>query len=272
MGQFDGQVVYITGIARGQGRNHAIRFAREGAAIVGLDIAGPVADHTTYPAATAEDLEETVRLVEEAGGKILARQGDIRDLAFQEQLVADGVQQFGRLDHVIANAGILTWGLTWELSEAQFTDVLDVNVTGTWKTLRATIPALLAGERRSQSIVIVSSVAGLKAMPVQASYSASKFALTGMAQTVAKELAPHRIRVNSIHPYAVDTPMGVGDSSAMRVFTEMGEYTRYFISMMDDYPVATLDDISDAVLYLMSPQSRAITGMQMPIDMGNSKV
>ncbi|MGV9858577.1 mycofactocin-coupled SDR family oxidoreductase [Gordonia sp. NPDC003425] len=271
MGQYDGQVVYITGIARGQGRNHAIRYAREGAAVIGLDIAAPVTDHATYPPTTAADLAETVRLVEEAGGKILARQGDIRDLAFQEQLVADGVAQFGHLDHVVANAGILTWGLSWELSENQFTDVIDVNVNGTWKTLRATIPALLDGDTTGRSIVVVSSVAGLKAMPVQASYSASKFALTGLAQTVAKELAPRRIRVNSIHPYAVDTPMGVADSSALKIF-EMSEYTRYFISMMDHFPVASLDDVSDAVLFLTSPHARAITGTQFEIDMGNSKV
>ncbi|NED59533.1 SDR family NAD(P)-dependent oxidoreductase, partial [Streptomyces sp. SID10244] len=128
MGQFDGKVVYITGIARGQGRNHALRFAREGAAIIGLDIAGPVAEHATYPSATTDDFAETIRLVEEAGGKILARQGDTRDLAFQQELVADGVEQFGGLDHVIANAGILTWGKVWELSEEQFTDVVDVNL------------------------------------------------------------------------------------------------------------------------------------------------
>ncbi|HCS57275.1 MAG TPA: NAD(P)-dependent oxidoreductase [Gordonia polyisoprenivorans] len=271
MGQFDGKVVYITGIARGQGRNHALRFAREGASIIGLDIAGEVADHITYPASTPDDLAETIRLVEEAGGKILARQGDTRDLAFQEELVADGVRQFGRLDHVIANAGILSWGLTWELSEHEFTDVLDVNVVGTWKTLRATIPPLLETDAENRSIVIISSVAGLKAMPVQAAYSASKYALTGLAQTTAKELAPRRVRVNSIHPYAVNTPMGIADTSAMKIF-EMGEYTRYFISMMDHFPVASLDDISDAVLYLTSPQARAVTGSQFQIDMGNSKV
>ncbi|GAA1479841.1 Rv0687 family mycofactocin-dependent SDR oxidoreductase [Gordonia sinesedis] len=271
MGSFDGKVVYITGIARGQGRNHAVRFAREGASIVGLDIAGPVAEHTTYPAAGPDDLAETERLVKAEGGEILARQVDIRDLAAQEQLVADGVERFGGLHGVVANAGILTWGLSWELTEDQFTDVIDVNLTGTWKTLRATIPALLATEGPG-SIVIISSVAGLKAMPVQASYSASKFGLTGLAQTVAKELAPRHIRVNSVHPYAVNTPMGVGDSAAMNVFSNMPEYTRHFISMLDDYPVASLDEVSDAVLFLASDAARAITGSVFQLDMGHSKV
>ena len=271
MGTFDGKVVYITGIARGQGRNHALRFAREGASVIGMDIAAPVADHTTYPSATEDDFAETVRLVEEAGGKILARIGDTRDLAFQEQLVADGVREFGgRLDVVVANAGILTWGMSWELSEEQFTDVVDVNLVGTWKTLRASIPAMLDA-RNGGSIIIISSVAGLKAMPVQSSYSASKHGLVGLAQSVAKELGPKRIRVNSVHPYAVDTPMGVADTEAFRVF-EMPWAQRHLASMMDHYPVATTDDISDAVLYLASDHAKAVTGSTFQIDMGHSHV
>lgn len=270
MGQFDGKVVYITGIARGQGRNHALRFAREGASIIGLDIAGRVADHTTYPPATAEDLAETVQLVEEAGGKILARQGDVRDLAFQQELVADGIAQFGGLDFVVVNAGVLTWGLSWEMSEEQFTDVIDVNLVGAWKTLRATLPSMIEA-KNGGSVVIVSSVAGLKAMPVQASYSASKYGLTGLAQVVAKEVAPYRIRVNSIHPYAVNTPMGVADTSAMDVFSNE-RFTRFFPSMMDYNPVAEPDEISDAILYLCSDAAKSLTGVQLPIDMGHSKV
>ncbi|NLG48107.1 mycofactocin-coupled SDR family oxidoreductase [Gordonia sp. (in: high G+C Gram-positive bacteria)] len=266
MGQFDGQVVYITGIARGQGRNHAIRFAREGAAIIGMDIADRVADHMTYPPATSDDLAETVRLVEEAGGKILARQGDTRDLAFQQQLIADGVEQFGRLDHVIANAGILTWGLTWEMTEEQFTDVVDVNLVGTWKTLKASIPAMLEAGNGG-SIVIISSCAGIKAMPVQASYSSSKFGLRGLAQTAAKELGPEKIRVNTVHPYAVHTPMGLEDAEAIKAFQNWG---RHFPSMMDHYPVASVDDLTDAVFYLST--AAAVTGSELEIDMGATKV
>lgn len=270
MGQFDGKVVYITGIARGQGRNHAIRFAREGAAIVGLDIAGPVIDHATYPAATAEDLAETIRLVEGAGGKILARQGDTRDLAAQQQLVNDAVEQFGRLDHVVANAGVLTWGAVWELTEEQFTDVVDINLVGAWKTLKAAVPAMLEAGNGG-SITIISSVAGLKAMPLQASYTASKHGLVGLTQTAAKELGHHRIRVNSVHPYAVDTPMGVADTEAHRIFGI--EWVQpHLRSMLDHHPVASLDEISDAVLYLASDSARGITGAEFQIDMGHSKV
>lgn len=266
MGQFDGQVVYITGIARGQGRNHAIRFAREGAAVIGMDIADRVADHTTYPPATADDLAETVRLVEAEGGAILARRGDTRDLAFQQQLVTDGVERFGRLDHVVANAGILSWGLTWEQTEDQFTDVIDVNLVGTWKTLKAAIPAMLESGNGG-SITVVSSCAGLKAMPAQAGYSSSKFALRGLTQTVAKELGDKRIRVNSVHPYAVHTPMGVEDPSAFAAFEAWG---RHFPSMMDHYPVASVDDLSDAVVYLAT--AKAVTGAEFQIDMGSAKV
>lgn len=270
MGMFDGKVVYITGIARGQGRNHALRFAREGASVIGLDIAGPVADHTTYPSATADDLAETVRLVEESGGKILARQGDTRDLKFQQQLVADGLEQFGHIDHVVANAGVLTWGPVWELTEDQFTDVVDVNLVGTWKTLRATIPSMIEA-RSGGSITVISSVAGLKAMPLQASYAASKFGLRGLAQTAAKELGQYRIRVNTVHPYAVDTPMGVADTEAFKAF-ETPWAARHFPSLLDYHPVASVDEISDAVLYLASDGAKSITGAEFQIDMGHSKV
>ncbi len=266
MGTFDGQVVYITGIARGQGRNHAIRFAREGASIIGMDIAGKIADHMTYPHATADDFAETVRLVEAEGGKILARQGDTRDLAFQQQLVADGVEQFGRLDHVVANAGALTWGLTWEQTEEQFNDLIDINLVGTWKTLKASIPAMLEAGNGG-SITLISSVAGLKAMPAQVGYAASKFGIRGITQTAAKELGDKNIRVNSVHPYAVMTPMGVEDTSAMQAFRD---HNRHFPSLMDHYPVASLDDLSDAVLYLAT--AKAVTAAEFQIDMGSSKV
>lgn len=266
MGQFDGQVVYITGIARGQGRNHAIRFAREGASIIGLDIAGPVAQHATYNPATPEDLAETVRLVQAEGGRIIARQGDVRNLAFQEDLLNDGVAEFGRLDHVVANAGLLTWGLVWELTEDQFSDVIDVNLVGTWKTLKAAIPHMLENPDGG-SITIMSSVAGLKAMPVQASYSASKFGLRGLAQTAAKELGAKKIRVNTVHPYAVNTEMGIGDKSAIKAFQEWG---MHFPSLLGHYPVASLDDLTDAVIYLAT--AKAVTGAEFQIDMGHSKV
>lgn len=267
MGDFDGKVVYITGIARGQGRSHAIRFAEEGAAVIGLDVCQAVTA-TGYPPATAEDLEETVRLVKAAGGNILARQADTRDLVAQQQLVADGVAQFGRLDHVIANAGVLTWGGVTELRESQFTDVIDINVNGTWKTLKATIPAMIEAGNGG-SIVIISSVAGIKSMPMQASYSASKHALVGLAHTTAKELGEHRIRVNTVHPYGVDTPMCLEDTDALAVF-EMPQYKAHFEPILTG--MAKPVDITDSVMFLCSPKAKFITASSIEVDMGATKV
>lgn len=267
MGDFDGKVVYITGIARGQGRSHAIRFAEEGAAVIGLDVCQAVTA-TGYPPATAEDLEETVRLVKAAGGNILARQADTRDLVAQQQLVADGVAQFGRLDYVIANAGVLTWGGVTELRESQFTDVIDINVNGTWKTLKATIPAMIEAGNGG-SIVIISSVAGIKSMPMQASYSASKHALVGLAHTTAKELGEHRIRVNTVHPYGVDTPMCLEDTDALAVF-EMPQYKAHFEPILTG--MAKPVDITDSVMFLCSPKAKFITASSIEVDMGATKV
>ena len=135
MGDFDGKVVYITGVARGQGRKHAIRFAREGARIIGLDLCDSPSEYVKYRAATEDDLATTIERVEAEGGEILAEVGDVRDLAFQQALVARGLERFGgRLDVVIANAGICNWGKVWELDEQQWQDTLDINLTGYWKT------------------------------------------------------------------------------------------------------------------------------------------
>src|SRR6516165_11734936 len=142
-GSLEGRVAFITGAARGQGRAHAIRLAQEGADIIAIDICGPVSPSITYPMPTAEDLQETVRGVEGAGRKILARQVDIRDGAALRQVVADGVEQFARLDILVANAGVLSWGRLWELSDEQWDTVIDVNLSGTWRTLRAVIPAMI---------------------------------------------------------------------------------------------------------------------------------
>src|SRR5699024_23620 len=144
MGEFDGKVVFITGVARGQGRKHAIRFAREGAKIIGLDLCAAPSEHIKYPAATEADLATTIERVEAEGGAIFAEVGDVRDLAFQQDVVARVVERFGvRLDVVIANAGIGNWGKVWELDEQQWNDTIDINLTGYWKTLKASIPVML---------------------------------------------------------------------------------------------------------------------------------
>ena len=196
----EGRVAFVTGAARGQGRAYAVRLAQEGADVIISDICASVSQTIPYPGATPDDLAETVRLIEAEGRKVLARQVDIRDDAAVRTLVADGVEQFGRLDVLVANAGVLSWGRLWELTDEQWNSVIDVNLTGTWRTLRAVIPAMIEAGNGG-SIIIVSSSGGLKATPGNGHYAASKHGLTAMTNTLALELGEYSIRVNSIHPY-----------------------------------------------------------------------
>jgi SDR family mycofactocin-dependent oxidoreductase len=200
MGDLEGRVAFVTGAARGQGRAYAVRLAQEGADVIISDICAPVSQTIPYPGATPDDLAETVRLIEAEGRKVLARQVDIRDDAAVRTLVADGIEQFGRLDILVANAGVLSWGRLWELSDEQWNSVIDVNLTGTWRTLRAVIPAMIEAGNGG-SIIIVSSAGGLKATPGNGHYAASKHGLTSLTNTLALELGEYSIRVNSIHPY-----------------------------------------------------------------------
>ncbi|MCK0093785.1 mycofactocin-coupled SDR family oxidoreductase [Rhodococcus sp. HNM0563] len=270
MGEFDGKVVFITGIARGQGRSHALRFAREGASIIGIDVAKSVTDYATYEQATEDDFHETVRLVEEVGGKIVARIGDVRDSAALKSVVDEGVAQFGRLDVVVANAGICTWNRFWEMPDDQFEELIDINLTGVFKTLKAAAPAMIEAGNGG-SIIVVSSVAGLKAMPGQINYAAAKFGLVGITQAAAKELGEFNIRVNSIHPYGVNTPMGT-DVAVLKLFEKHPSWGPNFVPILTEKPIADPDDISDAVLFLASDRAKTITGSQMALDQGNSKV
>lgn len=270
MGEFDGKVVFITGIARGQGRNHALRFVKEGASVIGVDVAKPVSQYVTYEQADEDDLAETVRLVEEAGGKILARVADVRDSAALQAVVDEGVEQFGRLDIVVANAGICSWNLFWEMPDEQFEELIDINLTGVFKTLKAATPAMIEAGNGG-SIIVVSSVAGLKAMPGQINYAAAKFGLVGITQAAAKELGEYRIRVNSIHPYGVNTPMGT-DLSVLKLFEKHPSWGPNFAPILTEKPIADPDDTSDAVLFLASDRAKTITGSQMALDQGNSKV
>jgi SDR family mycofactocin-dependent oxidoreductase len=262
-----GRVAFITGAARGQGRAHAARLAREGADIIALDICAPVSDSISYPAATPEDLAETVRAVEAEGRKVLARAVDIRDDAAVRQLVADGVEQFGRLDILVANAGVLSWGRIWELSDEQWNSVIDVNLTGTFHTLRAAIPAMIEAGNGG-SIVVVSSSAGLKATPGNGHYSASKHGLTGLTNSLAIELAEFGIRVNSIHPYSIDTPM-VEPDLMMQVFGKHPHYIHSFGPMpLQPKGFMAASEVSDVVAWLVGDGSATLTGAQIPVDKG----
>ncbi|MEM6104826.1 mycofactocin-coupled SDR family oxidoreductase [Mycobacterium sp. 050272] len=269
-GSLQGRVAFVTGAARAQGRAHAVRLAREGADIIALDICASVSDTVTYPPATPEDLGETVRLVEAEGRKILARAGDIRDDPTVRQLVADGVEQFGRLDVVVANAGVLGWGRVWELTDEQWDTVIGVNLTGTWRTLRAAIPAMIEAGNGG-SIVVVSSSAGLKATPGNGHYSASKFGLTALTNTLAIELGEYGIRVNSIHPYSIDTPM-IEPEAMMEIFAKHPRFVHSFPPMPMQYKgFMAAEEVSDVVAWLAGDGAATVTGMQIPVDKGALK-
>ena len=279
MGDLAGRVAFVTGAARGQGRAYAVRLAREGAEVIISDICAPVSDTVPYPAATPEDLAETARLVEAEGRAVLSRTVDIRDDAALRQLVADGVARFGRLDILIANAGVLSWGRLWELSDEQWNTVIDVNLTGTWRTLRAVIPAMIdAGN--GGSIIIVSSSAGLKATPGNGHYAASKHGLTSITNTLTLELGEYGIRVNSIHPYSIATPM-IQNDAMLAVLGKHHSYLHSFAPMpykppADETGAARTDfmspeDAAEVVIWLASDKSGLISGSQIAIDRGVMK-
>ncbi|WP_313673379.1 mycofactocin-coupled SDR family oxidoreductase [Mycolicibacterium sp.] len=279
MGELTGRVAFVTGAARGQGRAYAVRFAREGADVIVSDICARVSDTVPYAASTPDDLAETVRLIEAEGRTALARVVDIRDDAAVRQLVTDGVAQFGRLDILVANAGVLSWGRLWELSDEQWNTVIDVNLTGTWRTLRAVIPAMIdAGN--GGSIIVVSSSAGLKATPGNGHYAASKHGLTSITNTLALELGEFGIRVNSIHPYSIATPMIQNDA----MLAVLGKHPSFLHSFapMPYRPVTTnkqskLTDFmspeqaAEVVLWLAGDRSALVSGSQIAIDRGVMK-
>ncbi|GBG40762.1 mycofactocin-coupled SDR family oxidoreductase [Mycobacterium montefiorense] len=269
-GSLQGRVAFVTGAARAQGRAHAVRLAAEGADIIALDICASASSTITYTPATPEDLNETVRLVEAQGRKVLAREVDIRDDPAVRQLVADGVEQFGRLDILVANAGVLGWGRVWELSDEQWDTVIGVNLTGTWRTLRAAIPVMIEAGNGG-SIVVVSSSAGIKATPGNGHYAASKFGLTALTNTLAIELGEYNIRVNSIHPYSIDTPM-IEPEAMMEIFAKHPRFVHSFPPMPMQYKgFMAPEEVSDVVAWLAGDGSGTVTGMQIPVDKGALK-
>jgi (+)-trans-carveol dehydrogenase len=271
-GRVEGKVAFVTGAARGQGRSHAVRLAQEGADIIAVDI-GKQIDSVPMPMATPDDLNETVRQVEELDRRIVATQTDVRDYAGLKRALDDGVAQLGRLDIVAANAGIASFGPAEELSEEAWQDMIDVNLTGVWHTCKAAIPHLKAGGHGG-SIILTSSAAGLKGYANVSHYVSAKHGVVGLMRTLAQELAPHMIRVNSIHPTQVDTPM-IMNETAFRLFLPDREHPTVedfapVSQMMNALPIPWVDpvDISNAVLFLASDEARYITGVPLPVDAG----
>ncbi|HEX3923097.1 MAG TPA: mycofactocin-coupled SDR family oxidoreductase [Streptosporangiaceae bacterium] len=271
-GRAAGKVAFITGAARGQGRSHAVRLAEEGADIIALDICHDV--DGALPMATPDDLAETVKLVEAQDRRIIAAQADVRDFDAVKALVDQGVAELGRLDIVVANAGIASMGDPVEsMPSENWTHTIDINLTGPWHTARAAIPHLLAGGRGG-SIVLTSSVGGMKALPNMSHYIAAKHGVVGLMRSLAVELGPHGIRVNSVHPTNVSTPMFMNEG-AFRLFRPDLEHPgpddmAPVAQMMHVLPIGWVEpeDISNAIVFLSSDEARYITGVTLPVDGG----
>jgi SDR family mycofactocin-dependent oxidoreductase len=264
----DGKVAMITGAARGQGRSHAIRLAEEGADIIAVDACTDVGS-ALYAMATEADLAETAKLIENLDRRIVARRADVRDYNGLKAAVDDGVSELGRLDVVCANAGILTFGPTHELTDEQWQEMIDINLTGVWHTLKATVPILI-DQGTGGSIILTSSVAGLKGFGYIAAYSAAKHGVVGLMRTLLNEVRPHHIRVNCVNPTTVDTDM----------IQNPGAYGYFQVDNREDFgavfqtfhtlPIPWIEkhDVSNAVLYLASDDSRYVTGLTLAVDAG----
>ncbi len=264
MGRLDGKVIFITGVARGQGRAHAVTFAKEGASIIGVDVDAPI-EHVDYPLSTPEDLAETVKQVEAAGGRILAETADVRDLAKLTDVVNRGVAQFGKLDGVVANAGVDVLNVWDDFTPETVRTVIDVNLLGAWNTVMASVQHLIANG--GGSIGITSSANGLKAGPFNLAYNMSKYGLVGMSKSFAMELAPHKIRVNTVHPGGVNTPMGAG---AIGKFPKFQETAPALMPMFSQWIPGVMEpeEISKVYVYLLSDESTWVTGSTYQVDGG----
>jgi (+)-trans-carveol dehydrogenase len=276
-GRLEGKVAFITGIGRGQGRSHAVRLAEEGADIIGVDALVP---HNTipYPMADADDLEETVRLVEKCNRRIVAHRADVRDREALGAAVAEGVAELGgRLDIVAANAGVSPLGgPLWELPSAEWDTVIGINLSGVFNTLAVSIPLILAAGNGG-SIVVTSSGAALRNPPGLADYNASKHGAIGLALTAANELAAQGIRVNAICPGTVDTPMVSANSGTWKLFRPdldnptLDDARPVFASIMPmGQPWIAPEDVSNAIVWLVSDEARYVTGIVIPVDQGSS--
>lgn len=274
-GRVQGKVAFITGAARGQGRSHAVRLAEEGANIIGVDVCGGVETQDVYPPSTADDLEETAELVAKAGGRMLAVEADVRSQAALDEALRRGVGKFGRVDTVLANAGILTMGAAHEQSELQWQTMLDVNLSGVWRTAKAAIPFFI-DQNSGGSIIITSSLAGLKTAVHASSYGASKWGLVGLARTLAHELAPYRVRVNTVHPRNVRTPM-LDNAMVRKAFRpdleapNLDDVAAAYASInLWPMPFVESIDVSNAILWLASDEARYVTGISLPVDLGGA--
>jgi len=270
--QFEGKVAFITGAARGQGRSHAVRFAEEGADIIALDLCAQI-DSVAYPLARPEDMEETVNLVEKTGRRIVAAYGDVRDFDSLKEAVTQGVSEFGRIDYVLANAGILPLAGAQSQMLSAFDDAIDVMLKGVYNTIEAALPALLE-HGDGGAIVITSSIAGLTGMRARLNmrshgavgYAAAKHGVVGIMRVYANMLAEKNIRVNTVHPTGLASPMIVNEQIE-QLLSEVPGYGSAFENLMP-VPIIESVDISEAMVYLCGRSGRYITGITLPVDAG----
>lgn len=274
MGRVSGKVALVTGAARGIGRAQAVRLAEEGADIVAFDICGPV-DTVIIPPATPADLEDTVRAVEATGARIVSAAVDVRDGAALRAATDAAVNEFGGLDIVCATAGITSSAPGLELTEQQWRTMLDVNLTGVWQTCKAAAPHLIV--RGSGSMTLTSSIAGLRGLVGVAHYTAAKHGVVGLMRSLAQELAPHGVRVNSVHPTNVDTPMIQNDMVRGSFRPDLEHPTREEFAEaartmnMLAIPWVEPVDIANATLFLASEEARYITAVTLPVDAGSTQ-
>jgi SDR family mycofactocin-dependent oxidoreductase len=275
MGRLDGKVAFVTGAARGQGRSHAIELAREGADIIAVDVAHDLPElGLGYSMASAADLAETVVQVEKLDRRIITAEVDVRDAAALATALDQGVAELGRLDIVAANAGIAANAVpAHEITEDAWEQMLGINLTGVWKTCKAAVPHLVGGGRGG-AMILTSSMAGLRGYQGIAAYSAAKHGVVGLMRVLAAELAPHSIRVNSVHPTQVDTPMLMNDATYRIFRPDLENPTQDDFAVasasMHALPVPWADplDVSRALVFLASDDARLITGVPLPIDAG----
>jgi len=274
-GRVEGKVAFVTGAARGQGRSHAVRLAQEGADIIAVDVCKPIVKNTTIPASTPEDLAETADLVKGLNRRIVTAEVDVRDFDALKAAVDSGVEQLGRLDIIVANAGIGNGGDTLDkTSEYDWQEMIDVNLSSVWKSVKAGVPHILAG-RNGGSIILTSSVGGIKAYPHCGSYVAAKHGVVGIMRSFAVELGQHMIRVNSVHPTPVAPPM-LHNEGTFKMFRpdlenpgpdDMAPICQMFHTL--PIPWVEAQDVSNAVLFFASDESRYITGVTLPVDAGS---
>ncbi len=276
VGRVEGKIAFITGAARGQGRSHAVRLAEEGADIIAVDVCGPVSSNTQIPPSTPDDLAETADLVKSLNRRIVATEVDVRDAEALKTAVDSGVEQLGRLDIIVANAGIGNGGQTLDkTTEDDWQDMIDVNLSGVWKTVKAGVRQLLSSGRGG-SIILTSSVGGLKAYPHTGHYIAAKHGVVGLMRAFAVELGQHFIRVNSVHPTNVNTPLFMNEGTMKLFRPDLDDPGPDDLSVAAQFmhvlPIGWVDpvDISNSVLFLASDESRYITGLPVTVDAGST--